>query len=265
MARTLKLTIAYDGTEFSGWQRQAADRTVQAVIEDALEPLEGERAVLTAAGRTDAGVHAAGQVASATVRTARPTRELHRALNATLPPDVRIMAIEEVPAGFNARFDARAKTYRYWIWSGDVLPPALRRTAWHVPQVLDLVAMREAAAALVGPHDFASFQAAGSDVSTTVRELMASTIAEYRQGCPAWTPSAALGIEHANTGRLLCYEVTGTGFLRHMVRNIVGTLVEIGRGRRRSTAMSEILASRNRAHAAATAPPHGLVLWSVGY
>ena len=132
--RTLKLTIAYDGTDFAGWQRQASDRTVQATIEDALVPIEGSRAIVIGAGRTDAGVHAAGQVASVTLKASITTADLRRALNATLPGDVRVLSIDETSGTFNAQFAATRKTYRYTIWSDGVVPPALRRYVWHVPQ-----------------------------------------------------------------------------------------------------------------------------------
>jgi len=244
--RTIKLTIAYDGTDFFGWQRQASERTVQAVLEDALAPIEGQRVVITGAGRTDAGVHADGQVASVSLTATIGVLELQRALNATLPPDVRVCDVAEVRADFNARFDARLKAYRYAIWCGDVLPPRHRRYAWHLPQALDVTAMQEAAALLIGRHDFAAFQAAGSDVQTTVREVTVSKVDQ----------SSAATID---------YEISGTGFLRHMVRNIVGTLADVGRGRVDLTAMLDILSSRDRARASATAPPHGLTLVRVEY
>ena len=256
MPRTLKLTIAYDGTDFAGWQRQARERTVQAALEDALAPIDKGPVTVFAAGRTDAGVHAAGQVTSFQLQSAIPRDELQRALNGTLPEDVRVLAAEEAPTGFNARFDARTKTYHYAIWSGAATPPSLRRYAWHVPQPMDLEATIEAAAALVGEHDFAAFQAVGTDVKTSVRRIMSSTVREIDLGnlIPPGAP-----------GRLLRYEVVGTGFLRHMVRNIAGTLADVGRRRRAPTEMREILASRDRARASATAPPHGLVLWQVDY
>ena len=255
--RTLKLTIAYDGTDFAGWHRQASVRTVQASIEDALAPIEGERVVITGAGRTDAGVHAVGQVASVSLRSTISTDELHRALNATLAEDVRILTIENVRADFNARFDARHKAYRYAVYCGDVMPPQLRRYAWHVPHVLDVEAMHASAELLLGPHDFSAFQAAGSDVKTTVRELIVSEIVPGVSAAAAgFSPAAAPG---------LFYNITGTGFLRHMVRNIIGTLVDIGRGRRSIDDMGSILASGDRAQASATAPPQGLTLWNVDY
>ncbi len=259
MLRTLKLTIAYDGTDFAGWQRQATERTVQATIEDALVPIEGRRVVITGGGRTDAGVHATGQVASLSLGATIPRDELQRALNARLPEDVRILAIDEAPEGFNAQFAAKRKTYHYWIWSAGILPPQLRRYVWHVRQPLAVDAMDAAAAMLIGTHDFSAFQASGSDVTSTVREVAESRITGLKPGPPIFGPASASG------GGLICYEITGTGFLRHMVRTIVGTLVDVGRGRRAVEDLHAILVSRERSRAGATAPPHGLVLWTIGY
>jgi tRNA pseudouridine38-40 synthase len=257
--RTLKLTIAYDGTDFAGWQRQAADRTVQATIEDALLPIEGSRAILIGAGRTDAGVHAAGQVASVTLAAPIATDDLRRALNATLPADVRILSIEEMSGTFNAQFAARRKTYHYAIWSNGVVPPALRRYVWHVAQPLDVAAMNAAAQVVVGSHDFSAYQAAGSDVVTSVRTIVESNVAVV----PVESMTLMAG-PHID-GNLLAYHITGSGFLRHMVRNIIGTLVDIGRGRKTPDEMQRILESRNRALASATAPAKGLTLWRVDY
>lgn len=243
--RTLKLTIAYDGTAFAGWQMQANQRTVQGALEDALLPIEGTRVVVHAAGRTDAGVHAAGQVISLSLASPIPCDALVRALNVRLDQDVRVMHAEDAPERFNARFDARTKTYHYAIYQAPVVPPPLRHFVWHIPQALDVTAMNEAAAALVGEHDFAAFQAAGGDVVTTRREILASHVV-------------------SRDGQIV-YEVTGTGFLRHMVRNITGTLVDIGRGRRPVEDMIRVLRSVDRAHASATAPPQGLTLARVDY
>ena len=243
--RTLKLTIAYDGTAFAGWQMQANQRTVQGALEEALLPIEGTRVVVHAAGRTDAGVHAAGQVISFSLASQIPCDALARALNVRLDQDVRVMHAEDAPETFNARFDARTKTYHYAIYQASVVPPPLRHFVWHIPRALDVAAMNEAAAALVGEHDFAAFRAAGGDVVTTRREILASHVV-------------------SRDGQVV-YEVTGTGFLRHMVRNIVGTLVDIGRGRRPVEDMIRVLLSGDRAHASATAPPQGLTLVRVDY
>jgi tRNA pseudouridine38-40 synthase len=243
--RTFKITLAYDGTAFAGWQMQDGPRTVQGVFEEALRPIENRRIVVFAAGRTDAGVHAAGQVVSFSLNSPISAEALRRALNVRLPEDVRVMRVEEADAAFNARFDAKRKTYHYAIFTGAVVPPPIRHFVWHIPQPLDLDAMNTAAAELVGEHDFAAFQAAGSDVMSTRRELLVSRVmcSEER----------------------VVYEVSGTGFLRHMVRNIVGTLVDIGRGRRPVADVVRVLSSRDRTTASATAPPQGLTLWSVDY
>ena len=243
--RTFKLTLAYDGTAFAGWQMQAGQRTVQGVLEEALLPIEGTRVIVHAAGRTDAGVHATGQVVSFSLTSAIAANALLRALNARLPEDVRVMEAQEAPAGFNARFHARQKTYQYAIYNAPVIPPQFRHFAWHVSQPLDVNAMSAAAGVLVGEHDFAAFRAAGSDVISTRRELLVSRV--------------------VSRSPQVIYEVTGTGFLRHMVRNIAGTLVDIGRGRRPWEDMSRVLQSLNRGRASATAPPHGLALMRVDY
>lgn len=246
--RTLKLTLAYEGSAFAGWQRQPGVRTVQAAVEDALAAIDERPVTVVAAGRTDAGVHALGQVASAEVANRLPPDVLVRALNVRLPDDVRVSGVEEAPSGFDARRQARAKVYRYTIAPGPDPGPFVRRVVWHVPQALNVAAMTEAAAMLVGEHDFAAFQASGGDVRTSVRRLVQSQLV-HQAGRPVY----------------LRYEVTGTGFLRHMVRNIVGTLVDIGKGRWPASEMAAILAARTRQRAGVTAPPQGLVLVRVLY
>jgi tRNA pseudouridine38-40 synthase len=212
-----------------------------------LAVLDGGRAVAVAgAGRTDAGVHALGQVASFTLAREMSAETLARAMNAQLPPAIRVLSAEEVPPSFHARFDARAKTYRYQVWTGDVLSPFDRGRVWHVPGRLDLEAMRAAAQRFHGRHDFAAFQSTGADVTTTDREIFQSAISNLQSA-------------------LLVYEVTGSGFLRHMVRTMAGTLVEVGRGRRPAAWIDEVLASRDRTQAGQTAPAHGLFLVSVDY
>jgi tRNA pseudouridine38-40 synthase len=254
--RTLKLTIAYDGSDFAGWQRQANARSVQAEIEDAIARIAKTPVTVLGAGRTDAGVHAAAQVASVRMEGDVEPHAFQRALNAILPEDVRLIAVEEQAPAFNARHDARSKTYHYWMWNGVAVPPVIRRHAWHMPQALDVDAMCSGAEALIGEHDFAAFQGSGSDIKTTVRRILVSRVCQIDVAHLAASPAG---------DRLLRYEVTGTGFLRHMVRNIVGTLVDVGRGRRRTQDVAAILATRQRQNASATAPPHGLILWKVEY
>jgi tRNA pseudouridine38-40 synthase len=240
-----KITLAYDGTDFIGWQRQATGTSVQGLIEDALREFGDGDIAVSGAGRTDAGVHALAQVASfALVRAIAPD-VLVRALNAKLPDAVRVTAAEQVPASFHARFDARRKTYRYRIWNADVLPPFERRYAWHVPGGLDVVAMRQAAAIVEGIHNFAAFQSAGSDVATTTRHVYRSTLAA--------------------DGALLVYETVADGFLRHMVRALAGSLVEVGRGRETPDWFTRVLDTRQRSAAGRTAPAHGLFLVGVDY
>ena len=224
-----KLTLAYVGTGLVGWQRQASGTSVQALLEEAFLPLEPGGVVVSGAGRTDAGVHALGQVASVTLHRRIAPAALVRALNVRLPPAVRVLGAEPVSPSFHARFSAVAKTYRYRIWNGPVVSPFDRPFVWHVahpPLAVD--AMADAAARLVGRHDFAAFQGAGSDATTSVRTIVSSTV---RADAPR--PDE----------RLIIYDVRGDGFLRHMVRAIVGTLVEVGRGRRPPAWVAEVLAA----------------------
>ena len=254
--RTIKLTLSYDGTEYVGWQRQARGRSIQGELERALAEIEGRAVDVAGAGRTDAGAHALGQVASVRLAHGIGTAALVRALNAKLPADVRLLAAETVAAGFHARYAARGKTYRYNLISGPAASPFTPRYAWRVRGPLDLDAMREAAARLPGRRDFATFQAAGSDVASTVRTLRSVAVGSTDAAWPApgAVPAPALTIE-----------VAGDGFLRHMVRIIVGTLVEVGAGRVEAAEVAEIAASRRRERAGPTAPPQGLFLIAVDY
>jgi len=243
---TFKLTVAYDGTGLVGWQRQAAGTSVQALLEDAFAELDGRAVIVTGAGRTDAGVHALGQVASVTLARDIDPPTLMRAINIRLPQAVRIVSAADAPPSFHARFDARRKSYRYRIWNAEVMNPFERAYAWHVPApALDVGAMREAARHLEGVHDFTTFQGAGSDVQTSQRTILQSSIDAVHE--------------------LITYDVTGDGFLRHMVRNIVGTLVEVGRGRQRPEWVRDLLLAHDRHAAGRTAPPEGLFLLRVDY
>lgn len=243
--RTLKCVIAYDGTAYRGWQRQANGPTIQAAIEDAFVPLLGEAPTVTGAGRTDTGVHALGQVASVRVTCAHDAGAIRRALNVRLPQDIRILSVDDVGAEFHARFAAVGKTYRYRIVTAEVVSPFDRWFVWHSPQRLNLDAMREAAAHMCGRHDFASLQAAHSTVAGTVRTVTRVML-------------------HP-TGDGLQIEVHGDGFLRHMVRNMVGTLVDVGAGRRDPASIPALLKARDRSAAGDTAPASGLTLVSVDY
>ena len=255
--RVLKLTLAYDGTRFVGWQRQADGESIQGLLEDALARFEGAPVTVHGAGRTDAGVHALGQVASASVTFTHPTTTIVRALNAHLPEDIRVLDVADAASDFHARFSARSKTYRYQIRAGTIGNPFTRAFVWQLPEALNVAAMTEAAAALVGRHDFAVFQSAGTEVASTVRTIVRSVFSITER------PERSERTERSE--RLLVYEVTADGFLRHMVRAIVGTLVEIGRGWRPAESMAQLIGHGTRAQAGATAPPHGLFLVSVDY
>ncbi len=243
--RTLKLVIAYDGTAYCGWQRQSNGPTIQAAIEDAFVPLLGEAPTVTGAGRTDTGVHALGQVASVRITSDLNVDALRRALNVRLATDIRILTVEDTAPDFHARFAAVGKTYRYRIVTSEVVWPFNRWFVWHLPTCLNLDVIRAAAEHLCGRHDFAAFQSAHSSVTDTVRTITR--------------------IDIHPTGDGLSVEVHGDGFLRHMVRAIVGTLVDVGAGRRAPDSMPALLQSRAREQAGETAPASGLTLVSVDY
>ena len=271
--RTLKITIAYDGTGFVGWQRQPQGASVQGALEESLARLQGAPVTLIGAGRTDAGVHAAGQVASAVVNLRHDVQTLRRALNATLPDAIRVLEVADAPAAFHARFSALSKTYHYRITNGPVASPFARYWTWHVPWTLDVAAMQRAADHLAGEHDFASFQSVGSDLATTVRRLHVSRLvddgpaADGRLGVDGKgrAPGPGAFPNPPCPGRLLVYEARGTGFLRHMVRAIVGTLVEVGSGRLTTEDVTRLLERPDRTGAGPTAPARGLCLAEVEY
>jgi tRNA pseudouridine38-40 synthase len=255
--RNLKLTLKYDGTRFVGWQRQAEGESIQGVLEDALARFEKGPVTVHGAGRTDAGVHALAQVASASVTCTHDVETLTRALNAQLPPEVRVTSVEDVPPDFHARFSATGKTYRYLLRNTPIADPFERSYVWHLPEPLNLAAMEQAAAHLVGTHDFAAFQSTGTETHGSVRTI---TRSELCAGV-VWS-----GPHHAGgPSGLITYEVSGTGFLRHMVRAIVGTLVDVGRGWRSADSIPALLAEGRRGDAGATAPAHGLILVGVDY
>jgi len=241
-----KLTIAYRGTDFAGWQIQPGKRTVQQSIEDALEKIWGKKISLQGSGRTDTGVHALGQVASFNAPRLHTGAVVLRALNANLPRDVRIVKCRLVTPAFHARFDSQGKTYRYQIWNHLVQDPFTLDTHWHVPRPLDLPAMRRAARLLVGEHDFASFTSnPGYERETTVRTMKRASI--------------------ARSGAVLAFHFTADGFLYRMVRNLVGGLVKVGLGRITVADFEKILQARSRSEAPPTAPACGLYLMNVTY
>ncbi len=251
--RNLKVTLSYDGTEFSGWQVQPGAATVQGTLASAIGRITGEKVLPQGSGRTDAGVHALAQVATFATQSSIPVENLGKALNDILPASVRVLEVVEAPPDFHARHSARAKTYRYRIYRESICPPFLARYVWHYPFPLDEEAMARAAGLVVGEHDFTSFAAVdpergGEDapaVPSNVRKIFSSS----------WQ----------RAGEELAYTVRGTGFLHHMVRNLMGTFILVGKGTLRAADITRILEARNRSAAGSTAPASGLYLVSVEY
>jgi tRNA pseudouridine38-40 synthase len=241
----VKLVLEYDGTELSGWQRQDNAPTVQEHLERALTEMTRAPVTVAGASRTDAGVHALGQVASFETGAAIPLHGFRRGLNALLPPAIAVVDASEAPPGFHARFSSRGKHYRYRVLARQDRAPLERRTAWHRPYPIDVDAMRAAAAHLVGEHDFSAFRAAGCTAKHAVRRLDR--------------------IDIARTGDVITIDVRGNAFVRNMVRIIAGTLVTAGEGRTTPAAVAAALASRDREQAGQTAPACGLTLVEVFY
>lgn len=244
--RNIRLVLEYDGTRYHGWQRQKNALSLQEVIEQALARITGEPVRLIASGRTDAGVHARGQVANFHTKSSVPLRAFVQGLNSLLPLDIVIRQAEEAPLDFHARYDARWKTYEYQIINRPVRPPLERLYTWWIPEPLNLAALEAAAQALPGEHDFSTFRAAGSRPGHAMRRVREA----------AWQPGPE--------GRLR-FSITANGFLRGMVRSLVGTMVEIGKGKYAPEYLREALEKRNRGLAGPTAPPQGLFLVGVEY
>jgi tRNA pseudouridine38-40 synthase len=263
LSRRFRIVVEYDGTDFAGWQRQQGQRTVQQTLEDAIQQMLGETVFVRGASRTDAGVHADGQVASFALEGRIPAHGLLRGLNSVLPADVAIVDAAEIAERpdvdaaalapgtaasvrpFDARFSARGKVYRYTVWNHFVRSPRRARTAWHVREPLDLDAIRRAAAALVGEHDFRAFRASDCERRTTRRVVRQLSI--DRQG------------------PVVSFEIEATAFLKNMVRIVIGTLIDVGRGRLAPDAVARMLESGDRAGGGMTAPAHGLTLLRVIY
>jgi tRNA pseudouridine38-40 synthase len=245
LARNIRLVLSYDGSGFSGWQVQPGFRTIQDTIEDALETILKEKIKIHAAGRTDAGVHAFGQVATFITDSVIPADALLRAINSLLPADVAVTAVQDVGLNFHPRYSAKSKTYIYAASMSPVKNPLFSRYALHIKQNLDIEAMENAAQFFLGEHDFASFMGVGTPVKSTVRNVMES------------------GLFLRND--MLYYAIKGNGFLRHMVRNIVGTLLEVGKKKIDPSDINRIIDAKNRAEAGPTAPPQGLYLVGVEY
>jgi tRNA pseudouridine38-40 synthase len=258
--RNLRLLLAYDGSAFHGWQRQPGLRTVQACLEEALARIAGEPAHLFGSGRTDAGVHALGQVAHLATSCPIPAGNLLKALNDALPPEVRVLRAEDAPLGFHPRYDSKSKLYRYRILQAAICPPFIWRYVWHYPYPLDRRRMAQAARAFLGEHDFTSF--AASAQADDFADPRAESERKSKSMVRRIMSSRVLWSERR---RILVYEVEGSGFLHHMVRNIVGTLVEVGRGAMEAGGMERILNARDRTKAGPTAPAQGLCLVGVKY
>ena len=244
--RTIKLVVEYDGTHYLGWQVQPKGSTIQEVLQEKLFSLTGERVHLMGSGRTDAGVHALGQVAHFKTKSLLDPQTIQRALNGLLPSDIVIQSVVEVDEGFHARRSSKSKVYEYRILNRNLRSAFHKGYAWHIPQKLNLKEMKKATRQLIGEHDFASFQSVGSPQKTTFRKV---NRAEWRRGRDGF----------------LRFEIEANGFLKQMVRAIVGTLVEVGKGKIRSKAFRRVLDSKDRSKAGPTAPAHGLFLKEVKY
>jgi tRNA pseudouridine38-40 synthase len=265
--RNLHLVLAYDGTDFHGWQRQPSLPTIQETLEGCVERVTGKRADVWGSGRTDAGVHALGQVANFKTECPIPCQNLLKALNHVLPPTVRVKDVHEVSEKFHARYDVRAKTYRYRILQAPICSPFLWRFVWHYPFPLDHRRMAEAARLIEGEHDFTSFAAsegAEEHPESPKSPVSAQSNSGHRSGGMVRKIFSSRVIWRPRTS-MLVYEISGNGFLHHMVRNIVGTLVEVGRGKLGPQDVARILAARDRTLAGPTAPAQGLCLLKVKY
>jgi tRNA pseudouridine38-40 synthase len=268
--RTWKLTVAYDGTDFQGWQVQPGLPTIQGELQAALGRVTGESPLPQGSGRTDAGVHALAQVASFPLRAPIPAGNLQRALNRTLPPSIRILEATTVPSTFHARHSAVAKTYEYRIFREAICPPLLARYVYACPWQLDLDKLQACARSFEGEHDFQSFAANDPDLS--VRNGAADELADDASALRIPSGSTIRTIHSSvweaqqdEAGAMLVYRVRGNGFLHHMVRNLVGTMLDVGRGHLVLEEIPGILAARRRSAAGPTAPALGLFLHSVEY
>jgi tRNA pseudouridine38-40 synthase len=241
-----KLIIEYDGSKYHGWQRQAHEPTIQSELETAIQIMVQQPVTLIASGRTDAGVHARGQVAHFHCQTRLSPAQLHRGLNSLLPDDIVIRECVDAPDSFHARYDARGKIYHYHILNNTIPISIGRQYIWHIERPLDAGQMALGIKALIGTHDFKAFESTGSTRDHSIRTIFDATI-------------------HVERDRRMIIEIFGNGFLRCMVRNIVGTLVDVGTGRLQPDRIEHILKSRNRQQAGTTAPPHGLFLMQVLY
>ena len=246
MIKNFKINIEYDGTRYHGWQRQKQDATIQGEIEKALGIMTAKHIVVNGSGRTDAGVHALGQVANFRCDTDLAPEILQKGLNSLLPEDIVIRECRQVEDNFHARYNVKSKIYHYKIYNHPV-PAAMNRSyVWSIRKPLNIVAMQSAVSYIIGSHDFKAFEGAGSPRAHTTRHVMTAGLIE-------------------SDNRLLTFRIEADGFLRFMVRNIVGTLVDVALGKTLPAEFKQILESRDRTMAGATAPPHGLCLMKVKY
>jgi len=282
--QTIKLTLAYDGTDFHGWQVQPTLPSIQGELARALHHVTGETILPQASGRTDAGVHALGQVVSFPLLAPIPAANLQRALNRALPPSIRVLTAEAAAPDFHARYNALAKTYEYRIFQGfqgsneRICPPTLARYVWNCPWKLDLVQLQQSAAHILGEHDFTSFTAVDPEKHTAL-ETVIPTVAQRSGGTCGSSQDDPVHVTLAPPGNirqifesswteqheLLLYRIRGSGFLHHMVRNLVGSFVDAACGRTTPADIPKILAAKDRSAAGATAPASGLFLVSVEY
>ncbi len=242
--RNFKITVQYDGSKYCGWQKQPNSLGIQGNLENAIYEITRERSSINGSGRTDAGVHALGQVANFRTSTTIPPKSLPKALNAKLPKDISVVSCEEVDYEFHSRFNAKKKTYRYMIYNNEYRNPIYKDTSYQVKYELDIDKIKTEAKSLIGTHDFKGFMSSGSEIKDTVRTIY--------------------NIDINTIDGMIIIEVEGNGFLYNMVRIIVGTLVDIGRGRI-NISMSEIIDSKDRSKCGHTAPAHGLFLKKVDY
>ena len=243
--RNIRLLLGFDGSGYHGWQIQEQQKTIQGELQQAISRITGEQARLMGSGRTDAGTHARGFVANFATASGIPAASLARALNSVLPTDIRVLSARAVPVDFHARHSARSKIYHYQIYRGAILPPHLAKEQYHYPYPLDLSVIQKAVDFFVGAHDFASFAAKGGQLVNTVRQIYSCRL--------------------KRVGHRLIFAVEGNGFLHHMVRNMVGTLLELGRGQMSWPEFETLFSVRDRTLAGFTAPAHGLILIKVNY
>jgi len=268
--RNLRLILSYDGSEFAGWQVQPGLPTIQGMLSTVLGRLTGENVLPQGSGRTDAGVHALAQVVTFATASPIPLGNWRKVLNDNLPPSIRVLEVSEAPADFHARKSAQAKTYRYRVYRADVCPPFLAKYVWHYPFPLIETAMSQAAGVIVGKHDFTSFAAVDPERVERIAE-QESTVQAGRQESPGEADHGLNNVrtvfssQWARDGEEFVYTVRGNGFLHHMVRNLVGTFLLVGKGTLDCEALREILSARDRSSAGATAPASGLYLVGVEY